>query len=102
VEVPNIHGFGLAEKMVNSQHHSGTYFWNAVQTLQDKFDYDRIIAFTDEQAHDDPVQIKKGKLYINNVASAKNGIAYQSTIHINGFSEKVINFIAEYEKEEKK
>lgn len=36
--------------------------------------------------------------YIINVASNKNGVGYGAWIHIDGWSEAVIDYIREYEK----
>jgi len=103
VEVPNIHGFGLSDKIIQSQRHSGTYMWTAFADVQRLFKYDRVIIFTDEQAHDNPSAIDTSKkLYIINIATNQNGVAYQDFIHINGFSEKVLDYIREYEKNEEK
>ena len=98
-KVPNIHGFGLIEKIWNSQTHGGTELWKAIRTLDSKVDYDRLIVFTDEQAHDSMEKEPKGDLYVINVGAYQNGVAYDRGVHIDGFSEKIIDFIMEYEKE---
>jgi hypothetical protein len=52
---------------------------------------------TDEQSHDavpDPVA---PLAYMINVASYRNGVGYGRWVHIDGFSEQVLRFIAEYE-----
>ena len=56
----------------------------------------RIIIVTDEQAHDDLSQ-PKGKGYAINVAPYKNGIGYGKWVHIDGWSEAVIEYIRAYE-----
>ena len=61
--------------------------------------YDRIIVITDEQSHD-RVAAPRGKGYMINVASARNGVGYGPWIHIDGFSEAVINYIRELENSE--
>lgn len=65
---------------------------------------DRIIVITDEQdcsmgSADSPAKAKMfgGEHYMINVASAKNGIGYGPWIHIDGFSEAVVNCIQELE-----
>ena len=54
--------------------------------------YDRLIVITDEQAHD-TVPAPKGKGYVINVASYKNGVGYGKWTHIDGWSESVIEYI---------
>ncbi len=61
--------------------------------------YDRIIVITDEQSHD-RVAAPRGKGYVINVASARNGVGYGPWVHIDGFSEAVINYIRELENSE--
>jgi hypothetical protein len=100
-KVPNIHGFGLIDKIWNSQQHGGTRLWESIRKIDDGVKYDRLIVFTDEQAHDSYGNFKtSGKLYVVNVGSYQNGVAYDRGVHIDGFSEKVIDFIMEYEKNE--
>ena len=99
VEVANVHGFGLIEKIQNSQPHGGTELWSAIRKIDEKVDYDRLIVFTDEQAHDSMEKKPKGQLYVVNVGAYQNGVAYGNSIHIDGFSEKIIDFIMEYEKQ---
>lgn len=62
--------------------------------------YDRIIVITDEQSHQSisgPVAGTKG--YFINVASYQNGIGYGQWVHIDGWSEAVIDYIGEFERE---
>lgn len=69
-------------------------------------DIERVVVITDEQdcGNSDSESPSKAKFlgkrnYLINVASAKNGIGYGRWIHIDGFSEAVINWIFEFEKE---
>ncbi|HEY0651305.1 MAG TPA: hypothetical protein VGD44_25675, partial [Phenylobacterium sp.] len=39
----------------------------------------------------------KGKGYVINVASARNGVGYGKWVHIDGFSEAVLSYIREAE-----
>jgi 60 kDa SS-A/Ro ribonucleoprotein len=55
---------------------------------------DRLIVITDEQSHD-PVPQMKG--YMINVASNKNGVGYGRWLHIDGWSDKVLDYIVKYE-----
>ena len=69
----------------------------AIRTIQQHAQYDRIIVLTDEQTMDiipEPIGIG----YIINVASYKNGIGYGTWNHINGWSESVLKFIQEFER----
>ena len=52
----------------------------------------RLIVISDEQAHDN-VPAPKGKGYVINVASYKNGVGYGKWTHIDGWSESVIEYI---------
>jgi hypothetical protein len=55
---------------------------------------DRLIVVTDEQSHD-PVPQLKG--YMINVASNQNGVGYGQWVHIDGWSDKVLDYIVKYE-----
>lgn len=97
VVVPARHGFALRDAMRNSQAHSATYLGKAVETINRKEKYDRIIVITDEQSHDVvPGPVAKG--YMINVASNRNGVGYGKWVHIDGWSEAVLDYIVEYEK----
>lgn len=88
--VPLRRGFALRDAVVQSQPHDGTYLGKALHALPS--DYDRLIVFTDEQSHD-AIPTPKGKGYVVNVASAKNGIGYGAWQHIDGFSEAILDYI---------
>ena len=98
VEVPARRGFALRDAIDNSQCHNGTYLGKAVEELNQKERYDRLIVITDEQAHDS-VPAPKGKGYVINVASYKNGVGYGKWTHIDGWSESVVEYIREVERE---
>lgn len=95
VLVPPRHGFALRDAINGSQNHHGTCLGGALNSLKEQ--YDRLIVITDEQSHD-RVPNPKGKGYMINVASYKNGVGYGSWTHIDGFSESVIKYIIELEK----
>jgi hypothetical protein len=78
-----------------SQRHSGTRLGAALDSIGEP--YDRIIVITDEQSHDS-VGAPRGRGYIINVASARNGVGYGPWTHIDGFSEAVIDYIRELER----
>ena len=92
VEVPARRGFALRDAIDTSQRHNGTYLGKAVEELNRREKYDRLIVVTDEQAHD-TVPAPHGKGYVINVASYKNGVGYGKWTHIDGWSESVIEYI---------
>ncbi len=92
VEVPARRGFALRDAIDRSQRHNSTQLGKAVTELNAKHGYDRLIVITDEQAHD-TVSAPKGKDYMINVASYKNGVGYGKWTHIDGWSESVVEYI---------
>jgi 60 kDa SS-A/Ro ribonucleoprotein len=92
VEVPARRGFALRDAIDASQRHNSTQLGNAVTELNQKRGYDRLIVITDEQAHD-TVPAPRGKGYVINVASYKNGVGYGKWTHIDGWSESVVEYI---------
>src|SRR5580698_6526272 len=88
--VPPRRGFALRDAMESSQPHSGTMLGAALDAVEGR--YDRIIVITDEQSHD-RVAPPKGRGYMINVASAKNGVGYGKWAHIDGWSEAVIEYV---------
>ena len=90
VRIPNRSGFALRDAINASQRHNGTYLGKALSGIDEK--YDRLIVITDEQAHD-AVPTPKARGYVINVASYKNGVGYGQWIHIDGWSEAVIEYI---------
>jgi 60 kDa SS-A/Ro ribonucleoprotein len=96
VEVPARRGFALRDAIDRSQRHNSTQLGKAVTELNQKHGYDRLIVITDEQAHD-TVPAPKGKGYMINVASYKNGVGYGKWTHIDGWSESVVEYIRSLE-----
>jgi len=92
VEVPARRGFALRDAIDASQRHNSTQLGKAVESLNQKEKYDRLIVITDEQTHDS-VPGPKGKGYVINVASYKNGVGYGKWTHIDGWSESVVEYI---------
>jgi 60 kDa SS-A/Ro ribonucleoprotein len=90
-------GFALRDAIVSSQPHSNTLMGAAVQKLNEVCQYDRLIVLTDEQSAD-RVPNPNGKGYVINVASNKNGVGYGAWNHIDGWSEAVIDYVAELER----
>jgi len=99
VEVPAHRGFALRDAIASSQPHNSTQLGQAVDELNRKRDYDRLIVITDEQAHD-RVPGPQGKGYVINVASYKNGVGYGNWTHIDGWSESVVEYIRTLEQTE--
>jgi len=99
VEVPARRGFALRDAIDASQRHNSTRLGHAVDELNRKHGYDRLIVITDEQAHD-TVPAPKGKGYVINVASNKNGVGYGKWTHIDGWSESVVEYVRTLEQTE--
>ena len=97
--VPPRRGFALRDAMEASQPHLGTNLGASLDAIHGEFglNYDRLIVITDEQSHD-RVAAPRGRGYVINIASAKNGVGYGSWIHIDGWSESVIDYIRELER----
>jgi len=93
-QVPSRRGFALRDAIDASQPHGSTYLGRALEEIREP--YDRMIVITDEQSHD-RVPDPKGKGYMINVASYKNGVGYGAWTHIDGWSESVIGYIRELE-----
>ena len=96
--VPSRRGMALRDALDQSQPHSGTYLGAALKQVEAdcREGYDRLVVITDEQSHDS-VPAPKGKGYAINVASNRNGVGYGAWTHIDGWSEAVIDYIAELE-----
>ena len=101
--VPARRGMALRDALDKSQAHAGTYLGAALKQVEAEVragngreGYDRMVVITDEQSHDS-VPAPHGEGYVINVASAKNGVGYGAWTHIDGWSEAVIDYIAELE-----
>lgn len=94
-KVPPRRGFALRDAIVQSQPHMGTSLGEAVKAIDEKGK--RLIVITDEQAHDD-VHAPKGKGYIINVASYRNGVGKGDWTRVDGFSEAVLDWLIAQEK----
>lgn len=96
VQVAPRRGFALRDAIVKSQEWGLTYLGEAVRKVNEE-PYDRLIVLTDEQSHDE-VPNPKGRGYMINIASYKNGVGYGKWLHIDGWSEAVLRYIAEHER----
>lgn len=93
--VPARRGFALRDLIVPNVHGS-TYMGAAVSHVDASEKYDRLIVITDEQSHD-TVPSPKGRGYILNIATDKNGVGYGAWTHVHGWSESVLNYIGSSE-----
>jgi len=96
--VPARRGMALRDALDHNQPHGGTYLGASLKQVETEVreGYDRLIVITDEQSHDQ-VAAPRGRGYAINVASAQNGVGYGPWTHIDGWSEAVIDYIAELE-----
>jgi len=97
--VPARRGFALRDAIANGVKSGGTMTDRAL-ALANATGYDRIIVITDEQSHQTIRGPNSGtKAYFVNVATEENGIGYGKWIHVDGFSESIIDFIQTFERE---
>ena len=96
--VPDRRGMALRDALDHNQAHGGTNLGSSLVQVEGELreSYDRLIVITDEQSHD-KVPAPRGRGYVLNVASAANGVGYGPWTHIDGWSEAVIDYIAELE-----
>jgi 60 kDa SS-A/Ro ribonucleoprotein len=96
--VPARRGMALRDALEQSQPHGGTYLGAALKQVESECagDYNRMVVITDEQSHDS-VGAPVAKGYVINVASNRNGVGYGAWTHIDGWSEAVVDYIAELE-----
>ncbi len=103
VELPPRRGFALRDAIVGSQAHSGTYLKRALTQLHENAEWralERLIVITDEQSHDGILRAWTPRAYVVNVAPYKHGISYgNSWTHIDGWSERIVDYIAAVEAE---
>ena len=103
VELPPRRGFALRDAIVSSQAHSGTYLKRALAELHEKPEWrglDRLIVITDEQSHDGILPAWTPKAYVVNVAPYKHGVSYgNGWTHVDGWSERIVDYIAAAETE---
>lgn len=100
VEVPARRGMPGVDAIIRSQQHGGTYLGQAITALTRDVKVDRLIVITDEQSHDRVPEPEAKRAYMINVASNRNGVGYGRWTHIDGFSEGVLRFIHEMERQE--
>jgi 60 kDa SS-A/Ro ribonucleoprotein len=95
--VPARRGFALRDVMYANAERGGTATESALMAAK-QAGYDRIIVITDEQSHQTiSTPLPDTKAYFINVGTYQNGIGYGKWVHIDGWSESVINFIRNHE-----
>jgi 60 kDa SS-A/Ro ribonucleoprotein len=103
VTLPARRGFALRDAITGSQPHSSTYLKRALIELRDRHGWeklDRVIVITDEQSHDGIATAWTPKAYVVNVAPYQHGVSYgNGWTHIDGWSERVVDYIAAIESE---
>ena len=101
IELPPRRGFALRDAIVGSQAHSGTYLKRALTQLHEKQEWrelERLIVITDEQSHDGILPGWTPRAYVVNVAPYRHGISYgNGWTHIDGWSERIVDYIAAVE-----
>ena len=98
VEVPARNGMAGVDAIIAAQPHAGTLLGAAVARVNAER-HERLIVISDEQSHDAvPVPVAR-HAYMINVASNRNGVGYGAWTHMDGFSENVIRFVHEHERE---
>lgn len=111
-EIPARRGFALSSIITKDQLHGkigggGIFLTQVMDFVYDKEkSADRVIVITDEQDCDNddarsPLKANTfGKQnYLINISVEKNGIGYDKWVHIDGWSEAVVQFIQEYERQ---
>ena len=96
VEVPPRTGMALRDAIHTATRMGSTQLGAAVKKVSD-LSHDRLIVVTDEQSAD-RVPEPKGLGYMINVASNRNGVGYGKWLHVDGWSDAVVRFIAEHER----
>ena len=101
MEIPARRGFALRDAIVGSQAHRGTLLAQALGTLKGHFGWgglDRLVVITDEQSQDGIIPAWIPRSYVVNVAPYAQGVSYRDGWeHIDGWSERVIDYIREVE-----
>lgn len=99
VEVPPRRGMAGVDAIRGSQPHGGTYLGAAIQAVNQQVPHSRLIVITDEQSHDSVGGPIVKNAYMINVAAYRNGVGYGPWTRIDGFSENVLRFIHECERD---
>lgn len=99
--VPPRRGMALADAIIHSQSHGGTYLGQAVRDVRHVTpEGGRLIVITDEQSADEVGGPGLGITgYMINVATNQNGVGFGDWTRISGFSEAVVQYIQALEAE---
>jgi len=106
--VPSRRGFALSDYITGNEVRGkigggGIFLTQCMtQIREEQCSADRVIVLTDEQDCDLKLNPEAAdafgvRNYLINVASAKNGIGYRKWLHIDGWSDKVLDYIAKFE-----
>ncbi|VTU01419.1 trove domain-containing protein : Uncharacterized protein containing a von Willebrand factor type A (VWA) domain OS=Singulisphaera acidiphila (strain ATCC BAA-1392 / DSM 18658 / VKM B-2454 / MOB10) GN=Sinac_2557 PE=4 SV=1: TROVE: TROVE [Gemmataceae bacterium] len=109
--VPSRRGFALSDYITGPEVSSrigggGIFLVQCMKFIHSREkDADRVIVLTDEQDCDTKLNPESAdafgkRNYLVNVASAKNGIGHRKWLHIDGWSDKVMDYIARSEASE--
>jgi 60 kDa SS-A/Ro ribonucleoprotein len=104
--IPSRRGFALSDYITGQEVRSkigggGIFLTQCMEQVKaEQRSADRIVVLTDEQDCDLKLKPESAdafatRNYLINVASAKNGIGYRKWLHIDGWSDKVVDYIAE-------
>jgi hypothetical protein len=95
---PARRGMALRDALAHNQPNGGTFLGASLKQVDSEVreGYDRLVVITDEQSHDQ-VPAARGRGYVINVASNQNGVGYGVWTHVDGWSEAVVDYIAELE-----
>lgn len=103
VEVPLRRGFVLRDAILRSQAHSGTDLRRALRQLRETKrwrEVDRLIVVSDQQSHEIIPPAWTKHAYVVNVAPYQRQLSYGSGwTHIDGWSERVLDYILATEAE---
>jgi 60 kDa SS-A/Ro ribonucleoprotein len=91
-------GMALRDALEKSQLHSGTYLGAALKQVEAEVreGYDRLVVITDEQSHDQRSRAE-GQGLRDQRGLGQNGVGYGAWTHVDGWSEAVVDYIAELE-----
>lgn len=96
--VPSRRGFALRDAIGSPR--DGTCMWNCIRKVANT-ESDLMIVITDEETSDNgKVEDANSKLLtIINVSTSQNGVGYgKNSLHINGWSENVVDYLISYMK----
>jgi hypothetical protein len=91
--VPPRRGFALRDAVQGATEHRSTNTRLALDEAA-RIGYDRCIVITDEQSHQAITEPLRGKAgYVLNVSNNQHGIGYGAWVHVDGWSEAVVDYI---------